>query len=112
MLAVLLATVLAPSFGWEASAGRLAHTHDTPENPDAPVSLEQDHRDDLPATADHHGSHGSAGHVLGHLFVAPAEYARFILPESGTAAAIARLAGFVANPSRRLDRPPLDSALA
>jgi hypothetical protein len=112
LLAVLLATVLAPTFGWEASAGQSAHIHDALDGGDAPDSSRHDHHGDLPVTADSHGHHGCSGHVLGHLFVAPAERAGIILPESGTAVAIARQAGFVTNPSRRLDRPPLDSGLA
>jgi hypothetical protein len=112
LLAVLLATVLAPTFGWAASAGQSAHIHDAYESSDAPAAAPHDHHGDLPVTADSHGHHGCAGHVLGHLFVAPAEHAGIIVLESGTAVAIVRQSGFVTNPSRRLDRPPLDSELA
>lgn len=92
--------------------GQAAHVHEALESGDAPVSSEHDHRSGDPVTADSHDHHGCAGHVLGHLFVAPAERTEFAIPDTQPAAAIGRQSDFVTNPSRRLDRPPLDSDLA
>jgi hypothetical protein len=68
MLAVVLATVLAPSFAWESVAGKSAHI-------DCPESYGS-----VPEPQEHHGApgrgdttsqhqHPCAGHALGHLTV-------------------------------------------
>lgn len=113
MLAILLATVLSPSFAWEATAGQSAHGHDIA----APDGIGGAHEQisDTPShqgNEDSHHHHGCAGHSFGHLpghlgeafAVAMLDPDRDVFPESP--------AGFTSPFPDRLDRPPLAPALA
>lgn len=70
MLAVLLLTVFAPGFGWEAAAGVATHHEFTQGDADF-----QDHGDHgRPAGHDEpvqYGGHGCAGHLFSHLAILP-----------------------------------------
>lgn len=111
LLAVLLATVLTPSFGWEASAGQGAHGHDIVALDDAgdtQYGHDGDHRSD--ENSHHH--HGCAGHMFSHLMAHLGGVAALTPPDldsgvpSEPSAAVPQ--GFL----ERLDRPPLAPALA
>ena len=103
MLAVLLATLLAPGFGWEASAGQAEHGHG------AATLGNDDHASDDTANFDgedsrHH--HGCAGHMFGHLTALLDEATGLALPDADDATVSLRLHGVVTSFPRRLDRPP------
>jgi hypothetical protein len=113
LVALLLATVLSPSFAWEAIAGQAAHGHDIVVLDGSDDVHDQDnhassHNDD----EDSHHHHGCAGHFLGHLpahvgeafVVAMLDPARDGFPEPA--------ADFSSPFPDRLDRPPLARALA
>lgn len=109
LLAVFLATLLAPSFGWEASAGQTEQGHDV-------AALGQD---DLGCggTADRggedpHHHHGCAGHMFGHLSALIDEAAGLDLPDADDAAVSRRVRGVITPFPKRLDRPPHVPALA
>lgn len=107
LIAVLFATVLSPSFAWEASASQAAHGHDVValDDHDGPVAQHQ-------GDEDSHHHHGCAGHLLGHLqgqlsdpFVfASLDPSGSVLPEPAS--------DFSSSLPERLDRPPLVPALA
>jgi len=103
LLAVLLATLLAPGFGWEASAGQAAHGHDA-------AALGQDEyasgdtADRGCENSRHH--HGCAGHMFGHLTALLDEATGLALPDADDATVSLRLHGVVTSFPRRLDRPP------
>jgi len=110
MLAVLLATVLSPSFGWEASAGQDAHDEST---------MALDHACDAQAGHDgewcegdssHH--HGCAGHMFGHLAACLDDVAVFTPPDLDSGVPSAPDAVVVPGLPERPDRPPLAPALA
>ena len=111
LLAIFLATVLAPSFAWEASADRDDHGHESQAlaahdaQPDASHATHQ-------SGEDSHHHHGCAGHALGHLLADLASGVVFLTldPESGRLPAVR--ADFSTRSLERLDRPPLTSALA
>lgn len=113
LAAILLMTVLSPSFAWEAAAGKSAHGDDTiaiDGNRDARGHDSQagnHHRDE-----DTHDHHGCPGHLLGHLPGHLGEAFDFAMldpdrdgfPESRT--------GFPSPFPDRLDRPPRTPTLA
>jgi len=74
MLAVRLATVLAPGYAWEAAA---ADAHHEDGSGPAEVQCAGESATPVPGGAsersgeEHHGLHGCPGHVLGHLVCAP-----------------------------------------
>lgn len=106
LIAVLLATVLSPSFSWESAASQAAHGHD--------VVAFDDHDGSAPHQGDEdsHHHHGCAGHLLSHLqgqlsdpFVfAALDLAGSRLPEPAS--------DFSSPLPERLERPPLAPALA
>ncbi len=110
LLAVLLATVLSPSFGWEASVGQNAHDESN-------VAL-----DHAAGTHDRHGDdqcggdslhdHGCAGHMFGHLVAYLDDVAVFTSPDLDSGVPSEPDAAVVPGFSERLDRPPLTPALA
>lgn len=111
LLAVLLATVLTPSFGWEASAAQGGHGHDIAaldDAGDAHDGYAGGHRGD--ESVHHH--HGCAGHMFSHLMAHFGGLAAFTPPDldSGLPAelGVAIPQGF----PERLYRPPLAPALA
>lgn len=113
LLAILLATVLTPSFGWEASAGQGAHGHDIV----APDASDDAHDHDRHAGGHHgdedsHHHHGCAGHLLGHLPVQLSEAFAFVMIEPDRDSFSDPGAGFPFPFPDRLDRPPLAPALA
>lgn len=112
LLAVLLATVLAPSFSWEASAGQTAHGHDVVVLADSQGVDGHDHPDENantntdPGIKGSHQHHGCAGHMFGHLFVAVYEVAAPAFFESGDVIAAGPQRGLITQFPKRLDRPP------
>ena len=109
LLAVLLATLLAPGFGWEASAGQTEHCDDV-------AALGQDdHGAGDPAKRggeDSHQHHGCAGHMFGHLSAMLDEAAGLALSDACDATVFQRLPGVFSSFPRRLDRPPHAPELA
>jgi len=103
LLAVFLATLLAPSFGWEASAGQAEHGHDV-------AALDHDEHGAGDAAdrgcenSRHH--HGCAGHMFGHLFALLDEAAGLDLLDAPDVAVSQRMQGVITSFPKRLDRPP------
>ena len=114
MLAVLLATVLAPSFGWEASAGQTAHGHDVLALGDAQGGDDHDHQDagTEPGNMNSHHHHGCAGHMFGHLFAVLCNDAAPAFLDPREAISAGRQRDLITPFPKRLDRPPHASALA
>ena len=111
LLAVLLTTVLTPSFGWEASAGQGAHGHDIvalADAGDAHDSRDGDHRGD--ENAHHH--HGCAGHMFSHLLAHFGDVAAFTPPDLDSVVPAEPGHAVPQGFPERLDRPPLAPALA
>lgn len=109
LLAVLLATVLAPSFGWEASAGRTEHSHDA-----AALGID-DHASEDTANLggeDSRHHHGCAGHMFGHLTALLDEATGLGLPDAVDATVTRRVPGVLTSFPKRLDRPPHAPELA
>ena len=110
LIAVLLATVLTPSFGWEASAG-----HDAPDQsiaaPGDPCGTHDRHDDEACSTANPH-HHGCAAHMFGHLPAYFAVVATFSPPDLESGFLLEPDARVVSVFPERLDRPPLDSTPA
>lgn len=110
MVAVLLATTLAPTFGWDAHIAQTVPGDHAAGIPDA-------HHDDDDAP-DHgragasHDHHGCAGHMLGHLVAAPNERGHPSLPAASHAAAVQRTRCTPSQFPKRLDRPPQAACLA
>src|SRR3990172_2526058 len=111
LVTVMLATVLSPSFAWEATAGQSAHGHDI-------VVLDgSDEAHDTHA-ASHHGDedshhhHGCAGHLLGHLAAHLSEAFAFPMLDPDRNGSLEPAADFPSPFPERLDRPPLAPALA
>ena len=114
LVAVLLATVLSPSFAWEATAGHSAHgdvivaqdgsgdAHD--QNSDAASH----HRDE----DSHHHHHGCAGHLFGHLPGHLGEAFAFAMPDPDRDVFPESRAGFPSLFPDRFDRPPRAPTLA
>ena len=110
LVAMLLATILTPSFGWEASSGQDSHDQSMAAMAD-PCGT-QDHHCDRQCDNENLHHHGCASHMFSHLVAHFSDAAVFIPPEliSGFIPGIdaADLPGF----SERLDRPPLAPILA
>ena len=113
LIAILLATVLAPSFAWEAAAGRAAHEHEIAA-PDAGPSAHDEggYTSEHHANEDSHHHHGCAGHSLGDLPGYLGVASAFALPDPDRDVFPESPAGFPSPFPDRLDRPPLAPALA
>lgn len=114
LVAVLLMTVLSPSFAWEAAAGNSAHGDDTVAV-DGSVAAgdhhgqaDGHHRDE----DTHHHHHGCAGHLLGHLPGHLSEAFDFALLDSDRDSFPQSPADFPFPFPDRLDRPPRTPTLA
>lgn len=110
LLAVMLATVLSPSFASEASGGRNGHVQGIAAL-DYACGIHDRHEDERRGCdGSHH--HGCAGHMFGHLVAYLHDAAAIIPPDLDSdflsEPGFAVLQGF----PERLDRPPLTSALA
>ena len=114
MLAVLLATVLAPSFGWELSAAQTAQGHDVLALGDAHAGDGHDHQggDTDSGSMDSHHHHGCAGHMFGHLFAVLCNEAAPAFLYPGELISAGRQRDFITPFPKRLDRPPHASNLA
>lgn len=112
LTAVLLATVLTPSFGWEASAGAEAHDQDTALYGGSCGAHDQQtpQGDCGNGESDHH--HGCAAHMLGHLVADLGPVTVFTLPESGSGRLAGPLDAVLAGFPEILYRPPLARLLA
>ncbi len=113
LVAIMLATVLSPSFAWEATAGRSADGHEI-VSPDAGGDAhEQDgHAGSHHGDEDSHHHHGCAGHSLGHLPVYITEVFAFAMPDLDRDSLPESSADFSSPFPERLDRPPLAPTLA
>ena len=117
MLAVLLATVLSPSFAWEAAAGQSAHEHEVAA-PDSVGSAHDEVQDTDGYMGSHHFDedshhhHGCAGHALGHLPGFMGETSALALLAPGNDGFAEPTADFRSLFPDRLDRPPLAPTLA
>ena len=105
LIAVLFATVLAPSFSWDASVGQGAHEENTVAMGDT-----CDTQDSRGSGNSHH--HGCAGHMLGHLVAHLSEAPVFTLPDLGSRFLLEPDAVVLSGFPERLYRPPLTPALA
>jgi len=113
LTAILLATVLSPSFAWEATADRSAEGHEI-VSPDGGGDA---HGQDSPAGSHHgdedsHHHHGCAGHSLGHLPAYIGEAFAFAMPDLDRDSFPESPAVFRSRFPDRLDRPPLAPTLA
>ncbi len=114
LVAVLLATVLSPSFAWEATAGESAHEHDivaldgSSDAHDQNSDAASHHRDE----DSHHHHHGCAGHLFGHLPGHLGEAFAFAMPDPDRGGFPESPADFTSPFPDRLDRPPLTPNLA
>jgi hypothetical protein len=103
MIALLLATQLAPTFAWEAAAPEADEAYEAHCDP------EHEGASGHAKTASHHG-HGCAGHMSGHLVGAVHELAT--LPARHTAQMYARVfCTFASAPLSAADQPPKPSDL-
>jgi hypothetical protein len=113
LIAILLATVLSPSFGWEATVGQSGHGHDI-------VSAEADgdtHGADMHAGSrhgdeDNHQHHSCAGHSFGDLPGHLCETLSFAMPDLDHDRFPRSAARFPSPFPDRLYRPPLAPPLA
>jgi len=106
LLAVLLATVLAPSFGWATFAGQAGHGGTVVSCIEA-----GEYGGDKPAGGADPGArqhHNCAGHLLGVLH----DGVRMIFAENRDSPLPAPSAGIQTFFPSRLDRPPLSPGLA
>lgn len=113
LASVLLATVLAPSFGWDATAG--ADTHDQQATGLGDSCAVHDRIDSVPnsdrdAGDSHH--HACAAHMFGHLVADVVAIADFSPPESGSGRLAEPPPAALAAFPERLYRPPLARLLA
>ena len=114
LIAILLATVLSPSFAWEATAGDSAHG-DVIVAPDGGGVAHYQDSDAASHHGDedsHHHHHGCAGHSFGHLPGHLGEAFAIALPDSDRDGFPESPAGLPSPFPDRLDRPPLAPALA
>ena len=113
MLAILLATVLSPSFAWEATAGNAAHGDGAVAIDASGNAYDHDnqagghHRDE-----DTHDHHGCPGHSLGHLPGHLGEAFDFAMPDPDRDVFPESRASFPSLFPDRLDRPPRTPTLA
>lgn len=110
LLAVLLATVLSPSFASEASAGRNAHDQGVVALDDPCSTLERHDGEKRGGDRSHH--HGCAGHMFGHLVAYLDDAAVFSPPDSDSGVFSEPDSAVLQSFPERLDRPPLTPALA
>jgi hypothetical protein len=112
LAAILLMTVLSPSFAWEAAAGASAHGDDTvaidASGDDHHSQAGGDQRDD----DSHHHHHGCAGHSLGHLPGHLGEAFDFAMLDPDRDGFPESRAGLSSPFPDRLDRPPRTPTLA
>lgn len=113
LLAVVLATVLSPSYGWETAASQAGHGHEVAgiDGLDAhdghPGHPDQHHDGE-----DSHHHHGCAGHQLGHM-QGQASGAFVVASNDAIDGIFAEPpSDFPSVAPRRLDRPPLSPDLA
>jgi hypothetical protein len=112
VVAILLATVLSPSFGWEATVGQSTHGHESV----AAEGSGDAHGDDRHAGSHHddedtHHHHGCAGHSFGDLPGHLCEVFSFAMRDSDCDRFPESAAGFPSPFPDRLYRPPLAPAL-
>lgn len=114
MLAVLLTTLLAPTFGWEATAGQAGHGHYVVALADAQGEDDHEHQGAISdgESSGSHQHHGCAGHMFGHLSATLGTRPALVLLDAGDAASPRQMPGFNSSVPRRLDRPPHASDLA
>ncbi len=113
LVAILLATVLSPSFAWEATAGQSVHGHDTVVLDQSDDAHDQDRRTGShQGDEDSHHHHGCAGHLLGHLPVQTTEAFTFAMLDPDRGGFPESPAGFSSLFPARLYRPPLAPTLA
>lgn len=109
LIALLLLTVLAPGYAWEATAGKGRHgeqstlidahgpgEHDAPKHPSS-----SGQKDQAP-----HDLHGCAGHMLGHLAAAIESGNSYLLDATGADAIASRLSALRPQYLDTLDHPP------
>ena len=113
LTAVLLATLLTPSFGWEASAGAEAHDQDIAMyGGSCSAHDQQDHQRDCDNGESDQHHHGCAAHMLGHLVADLSPVATSSAPESGSRRLAGPLIADLADYRNRIYRPPLARLLA
>jgi len=113
LIAVLLATVLTPSFAWESAAGQSAHGHGLVAQDEG-----MDAHDHAGPKGTHHGDedshhhHGCAGHLFGHLTMHLSEAIVFAMLDPDRDHCTEPAAALPSLYPDRLDRPPHVPALA
>lgn len=120
LVAILLATVLSPSFGWQALEGMSTHEHGDDlhmlQSIDNMVVDTHDHAGcsghDLavPDSAHESVDHCCPGHVLGHLLGGVAADGLLPIPAEGSAGFEALASSFTSRIPEGLDRPPRHAA--
>ncbi len=120
LVALMLATVLSPSFGWQALEAMSAHEHGDDQHlvpaGDSMVLDTHDHAGcsghDLavPDSAHESVDHCCPGHVLGHLLGGIAANGLLPIPANGRAGFEALTSTFTSRISEGLDRPPRHAA--
>ena len=114
LLLVMLATVFAPSFGWQVVQGMAAH--DVPMAAhDAAHDHDHDHGANAPQAVGHDacadgGHHSCPGHLLGHLIGGTADAFLPAIAGGDAAVLIGRQARFSSRVPAGLERPPRASA--
>lgn len=101
LLAVLLATVLSPSYAWEASSTQAS------DGIDLSAFADQDGQEDPLVPEDSHHHHGCAGHMLGHLQAQLTGDFTFVAFESPAGKFPEAVAHFLSHFPDTIDRPPL-----
>lgn len=114
LVAILLATVLSPSFAWEATAGDSAHggVIVTPDGGGGAHDQDGDAASHHSEEDTHHHHHGCAGHSFGHLPGHLGEALAFAMPDLRRDSFPESSADFTSPFPERLDRPPLALPLA
>jgi len=110
LLAVLLATVLSPSFASEASAGQNAHDQGVMALDDACGTHDRHDGEQCGGDRSHH--HGCAGHMFGHLVAYLDDAAVFTQSDLDSCFLSEPDSAVLQSFPERLDRPPLTPALA
>lgn len=124
LLAIMLATVFSPSFGWELVDGALPHAHPAAAGEDlhAHGQSPADHEEasahsqgtnecngctgPVAAACDDIQHHCCPGHVLGHLPASLGAHAVFVLTPASSLARIGQSARFSSRVPEGLERPP------
>lgn len=114
LLLVMLATVFAPSFGWQVAQGMAAHDV-SPAAHDAAHAHDHDHGASAPQAAEHDacaegGHHSCPGHFFGHLIGGTADAFLPAIAGAGAAVLIGRQTRFSSRVPEGLERPPRASA--